>query len=161
MGLRRRTDLLRDQPARHLRGRQRLTPPAPSVDDRPVAMRIGLDLVSVAGVTKALRGPLGDRYLERVYTDGEVADCRTSAGVDPRRLAARFAAKEATVKVLETSAAIPLREIEVWLEPSGRARVALRGRAARLAAEAGLSELAVSLTCDGELAAAVVAADRP
>jgi len=38
----------------------------------------------------------GERYLKHVYTDAERRDCGTSA----RRLAQRFAAKEATMKAL-------------------------------------------------------------
>ena len=38
----------------------------------------------------------GQRYLARVYTDQELLDC----GTDPGALAARFAAKEATIKAL-------------------------------------------------------------
>lgn len=125
-----------------------------------MAIRVGLDLVSVAGVIETLRSELVDRYLARVYTDDEVADCRTAAGVDPERLAARFAAKEATLKVISSGAddALSLREIEVRREPSGRVHLALHGRAAELAAEAGLSNLELSLTHDGGFAAAVVVA---
>ena len=65
-----------------------------------VPIRVGIDLVAVSGVQAALEAAHGEHYLERVYTVGELEDCRTPAGVDPERLAARFAAKEATLKVL-------------------------------------------------------------
>jgi holo-[acyl-carrier protein] synthase len=128
--------------------------------DRSVTIRVGLDLVSVAGVSETLRSKLVDRYLARIYTDDEVADCRTAAGIDAERLAARFAAKEATLKVISTDADNPvsLREIEVRREPSGRVHLALHGRVAELAAEAGWTELALSLTHEGGFAAAVVVA---
>jgi holo-[acyl-carrier protein] synthase len=125
-----------------------------------MVMRVGLDLVSVEGVATSLRGPLGDRYLARVYTEGEIDDCRTPSGVDPEGLAARFAAKEATLKILAADDdGVSLRDIEVRCEPSGRVQLALHGRAAELAIEAGLVDLALSLTHDGDLAAAVVFAD--
>jgi holo-[acyl-carrier protein] synthase len=123
-------------------------------------MRVGLDLVSVADVGETLRSELGHRYLARIYTDAEVADCRTDTGVEAERLAARFAAKEATVKVISRSAddAISLREIEVRRERSGHVRVALHGRAAQLATEAGLTHFELSLTHEAGFAAAVVIA---
>ena len=119
---------------------------------------MGLDLVSVTDVGQTLRSELGDRYLARIYTDAEVADCRTDNGVDAERLAARFAAKEATVKVISRSAddSISLREIEVRREPSGHVRLALHGGAAQLAADAGLTEFELSLTHEAGFAAAVV-----
>ena len=64
-----------------------------------MAVRVGIDLVSVQAVQDSLRAH-PQAYLARVYTDREVTDCRTADGVDPERLAARFAAKEATLKVL-------------------------------------------------------------
>lgn len=125
-----------------------------------MAIQVGLDLVSVAEVADALVALHGERYLARVYTEREIADCRTSTGVDPERLAARFAAKEATLKALGAADdAVSLRDIEVQREPSGRVRLALRGRAAELAAEAGVVELALSLTHEGGFAAAIVVAE--
>ena len=72
-------------------------------------------------------------------------------------LAARFAAKEATVKVLRPVGARPdWRDIEVHRSSDGWTEIRLFGKAAVLAAEAGIDELAVSLTHEGSTAAAVV-----
>jgi holo-[acyl-carrier protein] synthase len=107
-----------------------------------VPIRVGIDLVAVDAVQQSLRAAHGKRYLERVYTEREVEDCRTSAGVDPERLAARFAAKEATIKVLPVGdEGLALTTIEVCREPSGRVHIELSGRAAELAADAGVAEL--------------------
>lgn len=125
-----------------------------------MAIHVGLDLVSVTQVMETLEGPLGARYLARVYTDAEVEDCRTVDGVDPRRLAARFAAKEATLKVLSEADGIPWRDIEVERGPSGRLRVVLHGQAAERAADAGIIDIALSVTHEEGFAAAVVTADR-
>lgn len=123
-------------------------------------IRVGLDLVAVGSVAESLRGAHGDRYLERVYTEREVEDCRTAAGVDPERLAARFAAKEATLKVLPAGdEGLSLRAIEVRRERTGRVDLELTGRAAELAAEAGVTELSLSLTHEEGFAAAVVVAE--
>ena len=123
-----------------------------------MALRVGIDLVDVADVREALRTH-AERYLARVFTAQEVADCRTDAGVDPERLAARFAAKEATLKLLRVGEeAIPLRSIEVLRDASGWVQLRLSGRAAELAATSGMRDFAVSLTHEAGLAAAVVVA---
>ncbi len=118
-----------------------------------MANRVGIDLASAQGVREALASH-GTRYLERVYTDAEQRDC---AG-DPTRLAARFAAKEATIKVLRPGpgSAVPLRDMEVIRHPDGHTVLRLSGMAAELAAAQGLSDLAVSLSHEGDLATAVV-----
>jgi holo-[acyl-carrier protein] synthase len=127
-----------------------------------MALRVGIDLVSVASVQESLRQH-ASHYLQRIYTADEVRDCQTSSGVDPQRLAVRFAAKEATLKVLRPgkSDAVPWTTIEVHRNPSGWTQLRLSGPAAALAADAGLGELALSLTHEGEYASAVVVADCP
>jgi holo-[acyl-carrier protein] synthase len=121
-------------------------------------IRVGIDLVSVDCVEESIRAH-AERYLERVYTERELEDCRTATGVDPERLAARFAAKEATMKVLRPDdEGIPWRAIAVQRDPSGSVDLELSGRAAALAADAGVAELAVSLTHEGAFAAAIVVA---
>ena len=124
-------------------------------------IELGLDLVSVEAVAESLLGPHGSRYLARVYTAREIDDCRTSSGIDPRRLAARFAAKEAVLKLLVgVDDAVPLRDVEVLLDETGRVRIALLGRAAELATEAEVVDLSVSVTHDRAFAAAAAIADR-
>jgi holo-[acyl-carrier protein] synthase len=126
-------------------------------------IRVGFDLVAVGSVEEALRASHGEHYLKRVYTEREILDCRTATGVDPERLAARFAAKEATIKILPMDGdGMSLQTIEVLREPSGRVHLQLTGRAAALAAEAGVIDLALSIAHEGGFAAAVVVAEcRP
>ncbi|WP_328352181.1 holo-ACP synthase [Mycobacterium sp. NBC_00419] len=72
-------------------------------------IRVGCDVVAVAEVAESV-ATFGDRYLQRVFTPAELDDCAGSA----ERLAARFAAKEAVIKVFgEPDAHFPLQEIEV------------------------------------------------
>ncbi len=121
-------------------------------------LRVGIDLVAVESVEESVRVH-SSRYLQRVYTDREVGDCRTADGVDPERLAARFAAKEAALKVLRPRAGgIPWRAIEVRRHEAGWVELELSGAAAALAAEAGLDDFAVSLSHEGGFASAVVVA---
>ena len=93
--------------------------------------------------------------LTRLFTPHELETC---AGA-PERLAARFAAKEAAIKVLRPDDVRPeWRAIEVRRQPSGACDLRLTGTAAAQAAAAGITSMAVSLSHDGDLATAVVVA---
>lgn len=123
-------------------------------------IRVGFDLVSVAEVDEELRSPQRDRYLARLYTEAEVADCTAGALVSAERLAARFAAKEATFKVLPSSeVGISLREIEVVQAPSGAVELVLHGSAAERARSGGIVALSLSLSHEAGMAGAVVVAE--
>ena len=94
------------------------------------------------------------RYLDRVYTPLERAAGRTGGAAS---LAARFAAKEAVLKLIGTGDGVDPREIEVG-QSDGRPVVRLAGRAADLAAEAGLGPIDLSLSHSGDHALAVAVA---
>lgn len=131
--------------------------------DRSQAIRVGVDLVAVADVIESVER-FGDRYVRRIFTRHEIACCRSDLG--PRdsdlrysfeSLAARFAAKEATVKVLRPAAPRPeWRSIEVFRTEGGWCEIRLRGRASALADLAGIDRWAVSLTHEAAMAAAIV-----
>ena len=121
-------------------------------------IRVGVDAVNVSDVLDSLN-TFGARYLGRVFSQHEQESCRGAAPVRARGLAARFAAKEATIKVLRPHGqAVPWKTIEVQADPDGWCELALSGEAARLAQIAELEGFSVSLTHEGELAVAVVAA---
>ncbi len=123
---------------------------------------MGLDLVDVADVAASV-AQFGDRYVARIYTDHEIDCCRrpgragSAATYAMDSLAARFAAKEAAVKVLRPVGARPAwRSIELHQMPGGWCEIHLSGPAAELAADAGIDGLSVSLSHEASLAAAVV-----
>ena len=121
-------------------------------------VRVGIDLVAVESVRESLRTHAA-RYLHRIYTEGEIADCRAAEGMRAEGLAARFAAKEAALKVLRLrDEGVSWRAIEVVRDPGGWTSLRLSGRAAELAREARFAGLAVSLTHEGPFASAVVVA---
>jgi holo-[acyl-carrier protein] synthase len=123
-----------------------------------MSIRIGIDLVNVNDVREAI-AEHGERYLERVYTADELQDCTRDSEPDPGRLAARFAAKEATMKVLRCGdEALPWSSIALRKRPGGWPDLELAGEAKRLAQSAGVGELTVSITHEADYAAAVVAA---
>lgn len=75
------------------------------------------------------------------------------------RLAARFAAKEAVLKVLDTSEVVPRwKEIEVTSTDAGRPEIALSGDAADLARRQGVRHVSVSLSHTEHIAVATVVA---
>lgn len=121
--------------------------------------RVGIDLVDAADVQAALDA-FGERYLRRVYAPEEVEDCRVGRGVDVQRLAARFAAKEAVIKVLrpDRRTPVPWTGIRVRRDPGGWTDLELGGAAARLAEEAGITRTALSLSHERGLSCAVVLA---
>jgi holo-[acyl-carrier protein] synthase len=124
-----------------------------------MGIRVGIDLVAASTVAESLQAH-GDRYLSRIYRETEIADCRRNGELDPERLAARFAAKEAAIKVLEPGdEPVPWLDIEVRRRPTGAVELLIHGRAATLAADAGITGFALSLSHEQGIAAAVVVAD--
>jgi holo-[acyl-carrier protein] synthase len=122
-----------------------------------VALAGGIDIVEIGEVADSIETH-STRYLERVYTAREVEESRNGDGnLDARRLAARFAAKEAALKVLRVGdEAIPWRDVEVR---DRGARLELSGAAAALARARGIAVLQVSSTLTDEYAAAIVIAE--
>jgi holo-[acyl-carrier protein] synthase len=112
---------------------------------------IGIDLVDVDRFRRLLeRRP---RIVERLFTDGE----RRDAHDRPERLAARFAAKEATLKTLGVGMGeAPWRSIEVTLDDAGAPSLVLHDHARELARTLGVGYLHVSLSHTEHLAAAFV-----
>lgn len=93
----------------------------------------------------------GERFLARFFTPGEVDYCQSN----PRRLAARVAAKEAVAKALGTGIG-DVRWVEIEILHDGRKRplLKLHGEAARLAEKMDLTvwEISLSHTEDNALA---------
>ena len=123
--------------------------------DQPGA-RVGIDLVAVAEVTEAIE-EFGDRYLRRIFTEGERATCGPEPTRAAGRLAERFAAKEAAIKVFRPEGGVTYTDIEVVSRPHGGSTLALHGRIGELARTAGLGAASVSMTHTAGYAAAVVA----
>jgi holo-[acyl-carrier protein] synthase len=122
---------------------------------------IGVDIIEVARITRAL-GRRPERFLARLFTRGEIADCGTGqAEHSARRLAARFAAKEATLKALGIGLrAVKWTDVEVVKDPLGKPLLRVSGHLAEIAAEQGVAEFHVSLSHCKEYAVAQVVAVR-
>jgi holo-[acyl-carrier protein] synthase len=117
---------------------------------------LGTDIIEISRIAGACER-LGERFINRIYTAGEIAACKGSAP----SLAARFAAKEAAMKALGRGFYdIPWTDIEVVSDDSGQPRLKLHGKAAERAAELNVAEYAVSLSHAKEYATAVVLGHR-
>jgi len=123
------------------------------------SLRVGVDLVRVADVTASI-ARFGTRYTERLFTAGERAYCDADSIRAAERYAARFAAKEATLKVFRPMPhdAVDPRSIEVRPLPGGACEVVLHGGAIALARRAGIAELSLSMSHEQEYATATVVA---
>ena len=117
---------------------------------------IGIDVVQVERLVRALER-FGERFERRLFTEGELAYCRTHRDPLPH-LAVRFAAKEAAFKAIGTglSGGVGWKCAEV-IQPGGRQPQLALHDAARARFEAlGATTAHVSLTHDGGLAIACV-----
>ena len=116
---------------------------------------LGLDITDIGRIAATIER-YGDRFLHRVFTNGEVAYC-SRRRVPAMHFAGRFAAKEAAMKALGTGMrGIAFRELAIVRTPGGPPRLALFGRARVCGARLGVSGAHVTITHTRELAAAVV-----
>ena len=117
---------------------------------------IGVDLVECARIQHSL-DRFGDRFLHRVFTDGEIA-YSMSMKFPARHLAARFAAKEAVSKAFGTGIgkAMGWRDLDVRKKPSGEPYLIFAGEAEQLAQARGVTSALVTLSHTGNHAMAMV-----
>ena len=112
----------------------------------------GVDIIEIWRI-KGVLERYGQRFLDRIYTEGEAAYCRGR----PPNLAARFAAKEAAMKALGTGLrGVGWKDVEVVRAPGGAPSILLHGRAERRAERLGVTELALSISHSREYAVAFV-----
>ena len=112
----------------------------------------GVDIIEISRVRQVLER-YGQRFLDRVYTEEEIAYCRGR----PPNLAARFAAKEATMKALGTGVrGVGWKDIEVVRQESGAPSIRLHGRGMNRAQRLAVLEISLSLSHSREYAVAFV-----
>ena len=118
----------------------------------------GIDLVDFDRIEQMLDRH-GDHFLDRVFTTREQAD---AAAVKNRveKLAGRFAAKEAVMKLIGTGwrDGVAWTDIEVINDPLGRPVLGITGKVKELADAAGIGPMTLSITHTGNFAMASVVA---
>jgi holo-[acyl-carrier protein] synthase len=120
----------------------------------------GIDIAEVRRIREAIERH-GERFLKRIFTEGEIQYCESKAN-RVERYAARFAAKEAGMKAIGTgwNHGVRWRDIEVARKPGGRPTLQLHGKAAEFAAKLGATNIALSLTHTAEQAIAQVILEK-
>jgi holo-[acyl-carrier protein] synthase len=116
---------------------------------------LGLDATDIPRIAETY-ARYGDRFLRRVFTDGEIAYCTRRRDPVPH-LAGRFAAKEAAMKALGTghSRGVLWRDVEV-VRHGGPPQLRLHGGAARRAEAMGMTKSLLTITHSESLALAQV-----
>ena len=116
----------------------------------------GIDIAEVPRIRKSIER-FGQRFLDRIFTAGEIRYCDSKANRE-ERYAARFAAKEAAMKALGTgwNHGVRWRDCEVVRKPGGRPTMVFHGKAAEFAVSLGVKHIALSISHTEEQAIAQV-----
>jgi len=124
----------------------------------PTGSLHGIDLVDIARMRRLLaETPRAD--LLRIFSERELADA--GSGPEPARLAARFAAKEACLKLFPREAALGELEagdFEVVSTPYGSPRIQCTARAAAAMDRHWIADISLSLSHDSTHATAIAVA---
>lgn len=115
---------------------------------------LGVDLCPVERMERIV-GRHGDLFCRRVFTEDE-RDYAERGARPGERLAARFAAKEATIKALGGPAGLRWTDMEVLKGRGGAPSLSLKGKAREIADAIGVVRSFLSLTHAGGVAVAVV-----
>jgi len=120
-----------------------------------VIIGIGCDIVAVARIKRAIDN--NPRFVEKLFTPGEIAYCSAKANY-AQSYAARFAAKEAVMKALGTGwdGKVNWADIEVLTADSGCPYVNLSGGAKSLCEQRQVNNIQLSLSHEKEHALAFV-----
>ena len=121
-----------------------------------MVLGIGSDVIEIERVRESIER-FGGRFLERVFTPGEIAYCQRKKNT-AESFAARFAAKEAGANALATgiSRGVSWKEIEVRREMGERPTLHWSGRAAERAEAMGVRGVELTLTHSRTEAMAIV-----
>ena len=118
---------------------------------------LGIDLTEVDRVAHVL-DRWGERFVARVFREGEISRRRRHPRARAEHVAGRFAAKEAAMKALGTGwRGLSFRDIEVGRDPRGKPVLSFHGKALARARQLKVSSAEVSITHSSASAVAVVA----
>jgi len=106
----------------------------------------GIDLVDCPRIEQMIQRH-GERFLKRVFTDAERAYARANRN-EMEKLAGRFAAKEAILKLMGTGwrGKIAWTDIEVINNAVGQPEVTLSGEVKAIAEALGITHISISIT---------------
>lgn len=121
---------------------------------------IGVDIIEVYRIRETLeRTP---RFSERVFTDAERAYCNAKGAAAAQSYAARFAAKEAFLKALQTGwrGKIAWHEIEIVNDEKGAPSLKIKGAALKIFEDSGANKIHLSVSHTTEHATATVILEK-
>jgi len=106
----------------------------------------GIDLVDCPRIEAMIKRH-GERFIKRVFTAGERAYAKANKN-EVEKLAGRFAAKEAVLKLIGTGwrGKISWTDIEILNNPAGRPEVGLSGEVKKIAERLGIKHISLSIT---------------
>ena len=106
----------------------------------------GIDLVDCPRIEQMIRRH-GERFTERVFTAAERAYAKANKN-EVEKLAGRFAAKEAVLKLIGTGwrGKVAWTDIEIINNSSGQPKVTLDGEVKKIADKLGIKHISVSIT---------------
>ncbi len=106
----------------------------------------GIDLVDCPRIEDMLNRH-GERFLDRVFTPAEQAYAEANKN-KTEKLAGRFAAKEAVLKLMGTGwrGKIAWTDIEIVNNAAGQPEVTLSGEVKELAEKLGIKRISISIT---------------
>jgi holo-[acyl-carrier protein] synthase len=125
-----------------------------------VIVSIGIDIIEVARIREVLlRTP---RFAERVFTDAERTYCDSRGAVAAQHYAARFAAKEAALKALQTGwrGGIGWQDVEVAARDSGAPYLIFTGQVLEVYEKFGATATHLSISHTTQHAIAQVILER-
>ena len=106
----------------------------------------GIDLVDCPRIEQMIQRH-GERFINRVFTAAEQAYAQANKN-DIEKLAGRFAAKEAILKLMGTGwrGKIAWTDIEIINNAAGQPEVTLSGEVGKIAEQLGIGHISVSIT---------------
>jgi holo-[acyl-carrier protein] synthase len=125
-----------------------------------VILGTGIDIVETKRIREILE-KFGERFLNRIFHDAEVAYARTMKKAD-LHLAARFAAKEAISKAFGTGIGEHLgwKDMEICRRDSGEPYVVMHGKGLELMKARGATAIHISLSHTDDYGAASAVLER-
>lgn len=119
---------------------------------------IGIDLVKIGRMKEAV-DRWGKRFLDKIFTEDEVAYCYEKQ--EPYlSLAVRFAAKEALIKAIGSEVFVPLTDIEVVNNKNGRPSISAKGKLQEFFKKKAIKNCHLSLSHEKEFGIAHVVLEK-
>jgi len=119
---------------------------------------VGIDLVKIDRMKEVVE-KWGQRFLERVFTAGEISYCYEKKN-PYLSLSVRFAAKEALIKAIGSAVPVALTDIEVVNVDTGKPFLKINGRLEVFIKEKSIRRAHLSLSHEHEYGVACVVLEQ-